>query len=309
MELKKILALFVILLFIGIAVAPSINFTVVKASTDNNLVEVTSQACGIKGFGNTTVKLTKQQYQNLERYLVDFRARLNQTTTREEAGPLFKEAVVELNKYGLLPKGMSVKQAQNLVTSQYQIQNVDDFQQKLSHNRLLRLNNNSNLLCLIAGMTDNTLLIGLLQVGILAVLVASFGPIIFLIDLAYRFPFLNPLVNILNVIWSVFVLLFGILTKFLPATILGLITIGTSIYFLNIHWITPAYGWVDTFGLKGRKSWYNYFYGQYTVELDTGVIGFTGIRLILPPYSDYFLDNDNFYFGSALLVNIGYDPP
>jgi hypothetical protein len=75
MDIKKCLAVGIILLFIGVAVAPSINSTVVKASNDNDLIEVTSQACGIQGFGNTTVKLTKEQYQNLEQYLVDFRAR------------------------------------------------------------------------------------------------------------------------------------------------------------------------------------------------------------------------------------------
>jgi len=116
MEMKKSLAVGVILLFIGVAIAPSINLSVVKASQDDDLVEVTTQACGIKGYGNTTVKLTREQYNDLEKYLVEFRARLNQTTTREEAIPIFKEAVVELNKYGLLPKGMSVEQAQKLFT-------------------------------------------------------------------------------------------------------------------------------------------------------------------------------------------------
>src|SRR4030042_1592503 len=116
--MTKGLVVSVILLFIGVTIAPSINFTVVKASQDDDLVEVTTQACGIKGFGNTTVKLTRQQYQNLEQYLVEFRARLNQTTTKEEAVPIFKEAVVELDKYGLLPEGMSVERAQRLVSSE-----------------------------------------------------------------------------------------------------------------------------------------------------------------------------------------------
>ncbi|HVQ00425.1 MAG TPA: hypothetical protein VMT57_02810 [Candidatus Thermoplasmatota archaeon] len=113
--MKKCLAVGIILLFIGVAVTPSINSNVVKTSDDSNLVEVTSQACGIQGFGNTTAKLTKQQYQNLEQYLVDFKTRLNQTWTREEAIPIFKDAVVELNKYGLLPQGISVETAQKLI--------------------------------------------------------------------------------------------------------------------------------------------------------------------------------------------------
>lgn len=131
--LKKGVAVAIILLFLGVAVVPSINISVVKAATDNDLVEVTTEAYGIKGFGNHTVKLTKQQNQNLEQYLVDLRERLNTTTTRDEAVPLFKEAVVELNKYGLLPKGMSVELAQRLVSGYYQNSNMlrriqNDFQ-------------------------------------------------------------------------------------------------------------------------------------------------------------------------------------
>jgi hypothetical protein len=146
---KKGLVVSVILLFIGVAVAPSINFNVVKASNDNDLVEVTTQACGIKGYGNTTVKLTREQYQNLEQYLVDFRARLNQTTTREEAVPIFKDAVVELDKYGLLPKGMRVEKAQKIFENLFK-----------RHHKTLA--DNENFLCLIAGRTNETYFSGIL---------------------------------------------------------------------------------------------------------------------------------------------------
>jgi len=37
MQMKKLLVIGIIFLFIGVAVAPSINFTVVKASDDNDL--------------------------------------------------------------------------------------------------------------------------------------------------------------------------------------------------------------------------------------------------------------------------------
>ena len=122
--LKKGVAAAIILLLLGVAVVPSINTSVFKAATDNDLVEVTIEAYGIKGCGNHTVKLTRQQNQNLEQYLVDLRERLNTTTTREDAVPLIKEAVVELNKYGLLSKGMSVEHAQRLVTGYYQNSNM-----------------------------------------------------------------------------------------------------------------------------------------------------------------------------------------
>jgi len=148
--LKKGIGVIVIFLFISVTVTPSINFNVVKASSDNEIIEVTSEACGIKGFGNTTVKLTRQQYQNLEKYLVEFSARLNTTTTKEEAVPIFKEAVVELSKYGLLPKGMSVERAQRLVVGPNQ-ENFKTLQEKVIHNHFLALDNNSNYFCLIAG--------------------------------------------------------------------------------------------------------------------------------------------------------------
>jgi len=46
--MKKGLVVSVILLFICVAIAPSINQSVVTASQDDDLVEVTTQACGIE---------------------------------------------------------------------------------------------------------------------------------------------------------------------------------------------------------------------------------------------------------------------
>jgi hypothetical protein len=150
---SKSFVLTIILLFIGVAIAPNINFTVVKASNDNDLVEVTSQACGIQGFRNTTVKLTKEQYQNLEQYLANFGAILNQTTTREEAVPIFKEAILELNKYGLLPRGMSVEQAQSLTIGGYQKVQSSTLFSTISKKNPLFFNGTWNLMCLVAGVT------------------------------------------------------------------------------------------------------------------------------------------------------------
>ena len=161
---RKCLAIGIILLFISVVVAPSINLSAVKASDDDDLVEVTTQACGIKGYGNTTVKLTKEQYQNLEQYLVDFREWLNQTSTRGEAVPIFKEAVVELDKYGLLPKGLYVEHAQRLVTERYQ--NPLAMSQFTASLRKYQLGNNSNFFCLITGETSITRLHSFLKLDV-----------------------------------------------------------------------------------------------------------------------------------------------
>lgn len=187
MELKKIFALSVILLFIGVAVAPNINQSIVKAS-DDDLVEVTTQACGIKGFGNTTVKLTKQQYQNLEEYLVEFRAKLNQTSTRDEAVPIFKDAVVELDKYGLLPKGMRVSQAQRLVT-------LGDRIYFMGNRMKTSLEDSLNVFCFFAAIGDNVIdyNVWVIAGAFLSQFIAYDSPLILLVYFFFLVGFVKPL--------------------------------------------------------------------------------------------------------------------
>ena len=219
--MKKLFAIVIIFLFIGVAIAPSINSSVVKASNDNDFVEVTSQAYGIQGFENTTVKLTKQQDQDLEQYLVDFRARLNQTTTREEAVPLFKDAVVELNRYGLLPEGMSVEQAQKLVTIGYQVQHAPNIFNKSS------ILNSTNYFCLFAGIFDNAY-----DDNIWSRLLVFFN------DLYYKIAFPgNPLLYIC----LFFEILFGSMTLFKPWR------------FMNNVYVTGAVKFFFSVGLGGIK--------------------------------------------------------
>ena len=145
-RVEKNLAIVVFLLFLGVALSPSIGFETVKASHTNDLVEVTTQACGMQGFGKTIEKLTRQQYQKLAQYLVDFRARLNQTTTQQAAVPIFEEALAELNTYGLLPKGMTVEQAQRIVVrEQTRLQTMANLVQRFMQSSI-------NYFCLFTGV-------------------------------------------------------------------------------------------------------------------------------------------------------------
>jgi hypothetical protein len=134
--LRKGLTVAVILLFVGVAVAPSINFSVVKAASDNELIEVTSEACGIKGYGNTTVKLTIRQYHEVEQLFDELNIQLDKAKTREDVVTIYHNAIIGLNKYGLLPKGMTIELAQRLVTGRYQHSITDNpLLTKLIHKR------------------------------------------------------------------------------------------------------------------------------------------------------------------------------
>jgi hypothetical protein len=245
---KKCLTVGIILLFVGIAVAPSINQSIVKASTDDDLVEVTTQACGILGYGNTTVKLTREQYQNLEQYLVEFRARLNQTTTREEAVPIFKEAVVELNKYGLLPRGMSVQKAEKLVTGEYLNKKTITAIQKLTKNKMLT--NGTNALCLMVGRAHFSLftMMHLITLPYALLCVAIFG--------------------ILFSIASNFALWIAILLMIPEAILLGIGFISPfSIIFAGAF----NNGNLSTFGLFGTQI--------YNESIRGALFGFIGLKL------------------------------
>ncbi|MBN1860496.1 MAG: hypothetical protein JW840_03445 [Candidatus Thermoplasmatota archaeon] len=280
--MKKILAVSIILLFLGVAVAPSINHSVVTASQENDLVEVTSQACGITGYKDTTVKLTREQYQDLEQYLVEFRAKLNQTTTREEAVPLFKEAVVELDKYGLLPRGMSVERAQRLVLRRYQ-------------NAISTLGSNNNSNCLITGKATYCYVVGAIYTKLLMNQIINEGGIHLL----------------MYILWSIFsVVLFCII----PITLLGTICFGSCAEGSSHG--EPSYGEIKSVDFSGNSyTLIGEFYGglgfffkpNFAIPVNAynliGVLGFSGIQ--------FYSTSTQFkhFIGSCVKLNVSSETP
>jgi len=292
---RKCLAVGIILLFVGVTIAPTINFQVAKASTDDDLVEVTTHACGIKGYGNTTVKLTRDQYQNLEEYLVEFRARLNQTSTREEAVPIFKDAVVELDKYGLLPKGMSVERAQKLVTTSY------DKQLRVFDS--LDLDPDANYFCLVSGKTSHTQSFGgplnLMTMWFLNYLLIHCDTLFWVLVL-YLFLF-----------YSFIFCLRSLPSTFLPFGLLSTLAFGEEIFDprWGESWPYPSSGWVATIGVNGFKRYEGSFWGWAMLEfgiggvLHPGALGFTGLKLGFPE----IISSDTFFLGTAFFVKLTYD--
>jgi len=295
MEIKKILVVGIIFLFIGIAVAPNINSTVVKASIDNDLVEVTTQACGIKGFGNTTVKLTKQQYQNLEQYLVNFRAQLNKTTTREEAVPLFNEAVVELAEFGLLPEGMTIKQAQKLVTGAYYPNNATQTllpQLKLSSKIF---DKNTSFFMLLYGKTTNILFTRLL----IEYYILLYGQIQTLIFYLVNNPF-TFLIGVL--LEALFYRIDFVAFIFLRGLVLLFENNPTNVRVLPSLILPYVIGFIQGVGINGVRHWEGQLLGHINLPflgdtLKIGIVGFTGFFITSK-------GEDPTYLGSAICADI-----
>jgi hypothetical protein len=252
--MKKILVIGIILLFIGVAVAPSINQSVVIASTDDDLVEVTTQSCGINGYENTTVKLTREQYQNLKGYLVEFSARLNQTTAREEAIPIFKNAVVELDTYGLLPKGMSVENELRFLSLINQgLENIEKLHifSKLSQAHL------HNVFCFVQLQTTGDVL--------------EWGPLQYLIS----FPaYLWVLVFFMLPEMTVLISFLDALTK-VSTKLIEILTYSPLKFWLTVHGTSDECWSIGLMGYKHSKITYSMY-------------GFKGLRVIFPNETYYF---------------------
>jgi hypothetical protein len=135
-----------------------VGYQTVKSSQENDCINMTIQPCGIRGLRNTSVRLTRQQFENLNMFLETFSTRLNQTKTRDEALPLFKNAVVELHNYGLLPKGMNIQQVQNLVIGEdLRFPHYKIGRHSITHPEIV------NLACLVFVKGENAFNLGLLS--------------------------------------------------------------------------------------------------------------------------------------------------
>ncbi len=263
--MKKFLAVTVILLFIGLAVAPSINANASKES----LIEFTTEVCGLDG-RKQTVKLSQEEANEVEVLFDSIRKRLNVTESIEETEEIFKEAIVKLNKYGLLG-GLSVEKVQNLITGRFQNLRIAKFLEKANINSFIK----GNFLCLLNGKTDYTMFDGFFSTLLLILSFLFIGLDIFVLLWMSSYYFTNSF----------------------PLSLSQTVSLGVQ----GVQWTYPANGWVFTNGLTGVKKWEGNIIGDICLGiLDEfiGVTGFTGIKIT---NSD---SNYVYYMGFARRVKI-----
>ncbi len=242
------------------------------------------------------------RYGETEKLFNDLRLRLDAVTTKQEALGFFKEAIVELNDHGLLPKGMSVKHAQRLVTGYFLRSGLArSFQSNTE-------DNSGNTNCLVLGITDNTyfrpypaLVMDNPFIHNLA-FNSSHRNITCFLALPYVFRLLQPF-------------------KFGPY-----VEIGNRVRFVEHENITddisPSSGLILTYGSNGFKKWNGAFFGSlnpnyqkfvynnYTsLELwdPVGMIGFTGINFLSVATLNQNIPT--IYIGFAREVNFTYNYP
>jgi len=281
--MKKLISVAVVLLFIGLAFAPTINANIGK----EELVEFTTEVCGMN-VRKQTVKLTQQQADKVDALFNSIREKLNTTESREEAEKIFKEAIVELDKFGLLG-GLSIKQAQRLVTGGYQNRKYNNVYLG-SHVNCSRNDTYYNSNCNVFAKHDQETYL--------------FSPLRrFTEKLIEIFLYVKMWISgiVLSYLW--FFLFFR--------DALGLLVINSHIGFGSEFQYPkedplyrPADGEITTIGDMGEKNWSGTWYGSfqrhdlpYFYTSFIGIHGFTGIFLSSKIFG-------NIYFGIANEVGL-----
>jgi hypothetical protein len=238
---------------------------------------------------------------------------LNQTSTREEAVPIFKEAVVELDKYGLLPKGMSVQQAQQLILGGYRNPRFCNLLDKLQNSYGEKADAFENYFCLTAGHTTETITRGL------PLTVLSLSANHFFLSLQdWVFTHYNlftllffSLLNFLLIPLFIFLGIANFFSNLCPFMFFSTVGIG---FFRAFHpdgpqipYSVPGIGWLYTNGLNNMKNWTGTMFGDALSDKDKidlgmyefypGILGFSGIKINLPLFN-------SFYIGYAFKVKI-----
>ncbi len=143
--IKKELTIAIILLFIGLAIAPSIN---ANLSKESELFEITTEICGLND-GKHTIQLTKEKTEEVEQLIDDIERRLNEADTKEKAVEVFKEAMMELDEYDLL-NGLSIKQIEGIVDRYNSNSKLVGFFNRFFMNEIRKENDVDNILCLVS---------------------------------------------------------------------------------------------------------------------------------------------------------------
>ena len=279
-SLRKILAIGIIIIFLGSTITPSINANASKASNDN-MVDITIEICGIKEIKPYTVQIATEEAQELEIFFEVIRSKLNVTKSRDETISILNEAVVSLHNKGLLPESVDVNKIQRLISNgNPQIKNIEFLNERIRKNTKI---SEENLLCHIVGKATNT------NFGRLA-----FIAFLFWLDGMVSIPPFDIIQTMILSIYIMSAILY--LPSFILWLICSLFNVGLREYIAFGEFsgglppdLTPSEGWIWTEGLNGIKNWTGEFSGDIVRLLLIGALGFTGIKLDVENGCTYIL--------------------
>jgi hypothetical protein len=294
---KKGLVVAVILFFLGVGIQPAFAVNIIEYK-NSELEEINIQFFENDRTFNHNVLLTKGQVVELENFIGDFKIQLDSVDNKFEMENIYKNAVLTLHKIGLIPDNISLNYAQQLVIDKQKNPYIGNFFEKIYNKKKVCLVEKDNLFCLISGETNNTVFYSPSFCLFALQALLSFTRFTLILNLLhdinkdFSYWFLSNFGNFsLNLVLFRMFLWLGIagFSNFFP------LKMGSQIHYGGLEWHyrvpqeVPAEGWINTYGLLGKKNWSGDIYGS--------VIGFTGIK-ITKGFSNHY------YLGTAVKIKI-----
>jgi hypothetical protein len=254
------------------------------------------------------LKQRNAQYDETEKIFNELQIKLDTVTTKQEALVLVNEAIMELHEHGLLPKGMTVKRAQRLVTDCF---SKSELAQPFQNNNE---NTSGNTNCLVIGLSSGT----------------NFRPdpvLIFDIPILHYLIFNSSYSN--RTLFTFYIRLPYVFRLFQPFKFGAYAQVGGRGKYVDygnttLDDIRSSSGWVWTIGKNGVKKWNGTFYGGLYTRYQKfilnnnsyaeswspiGIHDFVGIKFFdeISTFGDNKLPS--MYIGFAREINFTYIPP
>ena len=115
--MKKLMVVGIIILFISVSVAPSINANIGRTPVKSKLVETSIRIHRTRGITPYTLRLTEKVSDEIDRIFDNLKVSLDSAETDKEIDEIYDDAVESLYELGMFPK-MTVEEAKQLVTSE-----------------------------------------------------------------------------------------------------------------------------------------------------------------------------------------------
>lgn len=144
--LKKLISFGVILLFIGLALSPSISSDIPERET----VEVSIDIFGVNEINNHKINVTLEDFEKLDNLLNEIKSKISNSTSTDEANEIYNDSIVSLYELGILGE-LSIEDAKNLLN----IEKLNPYYNKIKNSLLYKYLQNVeepwriNLLCFV----------------------------------------------------------------------------------------------------------------------------------------------------------------